>query len=144
MKTEIQPYLTFNGDCEDAFNFYKYVFGSEFSYIGRFSDMPPQEGMPVLPPQYANRIMHIALPISGDFVLFGSDTIEEWGTKLVVGNNITLSLKPETKEEANRLFNALSEGGIISMPMGDTFWGAYFGMFTDRFGINWMINIENN
>ena len=146
MARAIQPYLTFDGNCEEAFNFYKSVFGKEFTYIGRFADMPPLEGQPVISPEYANRIMHVALPINNDFILFGSDNMEGscGGPDLVIGNNISLSLQIETKEEADRVFGALSKGGIVGMPMSDTFWNAYFGMFTDRFGINWMINVEQN
>lgn len=146
MITAIQPYLTFEGTCEAAFNFYKSVFGKEFAYVGRFGDMPPQEGQPAIPAEYANRIMHVALPIHNDFMLFGSDNMDGscGGTALTVGNNITLSLQIDTKTEADTVFAALSEGGTVVMPMGDTFWDAYFGMFTDKFGINWMINVDLN
>lgn len=146
MTTAIQPYLTFDGNCEEAFTFYKSVFGKEFTYLGRFGDMPPQEGQPVIAPEYANRIMHVALPIHNDFMLFGSDNMDGscGGSDLIVGNNITLSLQIDTKEDADSLFAALSEGGTVAMPMDNTFWGAYFGMFTDRFKINWMINVDLN
>lgn len=144
MGIAVRPYLTFDGNCEEAFNFYKSVFGKELTYIGRFGDMPPLEGQPVIAPEYANRIMHVTLPIDNDFVLFGSDNMEGscGGTDLVIGNNMSLSLQIETKGEADRIFEVLSKGGIVSVPMGNTFWNAYFGMFTDRFGINWMINVE--
>lgn len=144
MKTALQPYLTFDGNCEEAFNFYRSVFGNEFTYVGRFGEMPFQEGLPVIPEEFSNRIMHIALPIYNDFILFGSDNMDGscGGTKLIVGNNISLSLQIETKEEAGTLFQALSQGGLVTVPLDKTFWNAYFGMFTDRFGINWMINVD--
>ncbi|MCD2423701.1 VOC family protein [Niabella pedocola] len=138
----INPYITFNGNCEEAFNFYRSVFGGEFGFMGRFKDMPPQEGY-TMPEADANRIMHISLPI-GNTALMGSDTGGEWASGHTVGNNITISFNPDSKEEADRVFGALSEGGNATMPMADTFWGDYFGMCTDRFAINWMISIHTN
>ncbi|MCO4293904.1 VOC family protein [Solitalea sp. MAHUQ-68] len=143
MATTINPYLTFTGKCEEAFNFYKSVFGGDFAFVGRFKDMPPQEGMPPMPAEAADMLMHISLPIGGG-VLMGSDTCEGWGPSLTVGNNITISINATNKEDADRLFNGLSAGGHVTMPMSDTFWGAYFGMFTDKFGINWMVNFDKN
>lgn len=143
MTKAIQPYLTFNGCCEEAFNFYKSVFGGDFAYISRFSDMPPQKGVS-FPESFANKIMHVSLPISGQFMLFGSDAGGGCGPEIIVGNNISLSLQIETKEEADKIFSALSKGGTITMPLEVTFWNAYFGMFTDKFGINWMINVDLN
>jgi len=137
----INPYLTFNGNCEEAFNFYKSVFGGEFPYVGRFNEMPPTDGM-VMPANVGEQIMHMSLPLGKGTVLMGSDTMKGMGGETIVGNNISLSLNAESKEEADKLFNGLSAGGKLTMPMADTFWGAYFGMFTDKFGINWMINFE--
>lgn len=142
MKAKVLPYLTFNGNCEEAFNFYKSVFRTEFSYLGRFKDIPSHEGMPAIPEEYANQIMHVALPVSGEFELFGSDSGGEWAPNHVVGNNISLYLNLPSVQDADKIFAALSEGGTVSMPMGEVFWGAYFGMFTDKFGINWMISVE--
>lgn len=146
MKIAIQPYLTFDGTCEEAFNFYKSVFGNEFSCINRFGEMPLQEGQPPMPAEFANRILHVALPVHNDFMLFGSDSMDDGcdGGALVAGNNISLSLQIETKEEADKVFAALSKGGNVTMPMDVTFWNAYFGLFTDKFGINWMINVDLN
>ena len=135
----INPYLTFLGDCEAAFNFYKSVFGGEFTYLGRFKDMPPQEGME-LSEADQNKIMHVSLPISKETVLMGSDTGGEWAPNTVVGNNFSLSVTAEGKEQADEFFNKLSEGGKVTMPMQEVFWGDYFGMCTDKFGINWMIS----
>ncbi|GAA4763880.1 MULTISPECIES: VOC family protein [Flavobacterium] len=138
----VHTYLTFNGNCEAAFNFYKSVFGGEFEYIGKFKDMPPAEGQPPVSEADADKIMHISLPIGNGSSLFGSDTSEGFGGNLTFGNNFSISINAESKEEANNLFNGLSADGNIVMPLGDTFWGAYFGMFIDRFGINWMVNFD--
>ena len=140
--TTINVYLTFNGNCKEAFEFYKSVLGGEFSYVGTFGEMPPQEGIPSLPEELKNQIMHISLPISKETVLMGSDAGGEWAPKLNVGNNFSISLLTETIEEADRIFYALSEGGKITMPLGNQFWGAYYGMLTDKFGINWMVNCD--
>ena len=137
--TTVNIYLTFDGTCEEAFNFYKSVIGGEFSYLGRFSDMPPQEGVD-LTPEMASRIMHVSLPVSQETMLMGSDTGGEWAPKLQYGNNFSISVNTDSKEEADRLFNGLSAGGTVTMPLANTFWGDYFGMFTDKFGINWMIS----
>lgn len=137
----VNIYLTFNGNTEEAFNFYKSVFGGEFSYLGRFKDMPADDNCP--PPTEAelDKIMHVSLPISKETVLMASDSTEGSGT-VAFGNNFAVSINADNKEEANRLFNGLSAGGKIIMPMADTFWGAYFGMFVDKFGINWMVNFD--
>lgn len=140
--TTINPYLTFLGNCEEAFNYYKSVFGGEFTYVGRFADMPPQEGQPPLPDEMKNLIMHISLPIGGDTILMGSDTGGEWAPKVTVGNNISISISTDSKDKADRLFNQLSDGGHITMPIGATFWGDYFGMCTDKFSINWMVSFN--
>ncbi len=136
----VNVYLNFNGNCEEAFNFYKSVFGGEFPYIGRFKDMPPQEGMPPLPEDMANKIMHVSLPISKETMLMGSDTGGEWAPDFVQGNNFSISINADNQEEADRLFNELSKGGKVTMPMANTFWGDYFGMFADKFAINWMVS----
>ena len=135
-------YLTFNGNCEEAFNFYKSVFGGEFTYMGRFGEMPQDESNQ-MPDSEKNRIMHVSLPI-GKSVLMGSDTGGEWATSFKQGNNFSISISAESKDEADRLFNALAEGGQVTMPMDNTFWGDYFGMLTDKFGINWMMSFNEN
>lgn len=142
--TTVNVYLTFKDNCEEAFKFYRSVFGGEFSYVGRFGDMPPQEGMPPVSEAEKNNIMHISLPISKETSLMGSDTSEGYGSGVVVGNNFSVSINTDSKSEADRLFNRLSEGGKVTMPMEDTFWGSYFGMFTDKFGINWMVSFDEN
>ena len=139
--TQINPYLNFNGNCEEAFNFYKSVFGGEFPMISRFKDMPPAEGQPAMNVD-GDKIMHVSLPISRETSLMGSDVGGEWAKHNVVGNNIQLSINAESEEEAKRIFSALSEGGRVTMPLDKTFWGALFGMFIDKFGIYWMVNYD--
>lgn len=140
--TTINVYLTFDGNCKEAFDFYRSVFGGEFPYVGTFGEMPPQEGMPPIPDDMKDRIMHISLAISEDTVLMGSDTGGEWGANFKQGNNFSMSLTTDDKDDANRIFNELSNGGEITMPMQDTFWGDYFGTIVDKFGINWMISFR--
>lgn len=133
-------YLTFKGNCEAAFTFYKKAFGGEFTYLGRFGEMPADENCSVSESD-KNLIMHVSLPI-GSTVLMGSDVGEPWSKSFVIGNNFSVSVSAESKEEADRLFGKLSLGGQITMPMGDTFWGDYFGMFVDQFGVQWMISFN--
>jgi PhnB protein len=140
----INPYLTFQGNCAEAFTFYKSVFGGEFPYIGKFKDMPPTEGYPPLSAEEGEKIMHVSLPISKETILMGSDSSEAFGHTTVIGNNFSISINVESTEEADKLFNGLSAGGNVTMPMDKTFWGAYFGMFVDKFGINWMINFDES
>lgn len=139
--TTLNPYLTFKGNCEEVFNFYKSVFGGEFQFIGRYGDAPETDRQ-----NFAfesdEKIMHVSLPISAQTILMGCDSTEAYGQATVFGNNITLSVNTDSKLEADRIFNGLSDGGQVKMPMGETFWGAYFGMLTDKFGIHWMINFE--
>lgn len=141
--TTVNVYLTFNGNCLEAFNFYKSVFGGEFPYVGRFKDMPADAGQPVSPEE-GDKIMHISLPISQETMLMGSDTGGEWASSFAQGNNFSLSINADSKESADHLFNSLSAGGMVTMPMDKTFWGDYFGMLTDQFGINWMISFNEN
>lgn len=138
--TTANVYLTFDGNCEEAFNFYKSVFGGEFSYLGRFKDMPPTEGVSPMSKEQGDQIMHVSIPVSKETIIMGSDSGGEWGPKLTVGNNFSISLTTDSKDEADRLFNGLSENGVVQMPMQSTFWGDYFGNFSDKFGIGWMIS----
>jgi len=135
---KVNVYLTFNGNCEEAFEFYRSVFGGEFEWMGKFEDMPPQDGV-VLTQEDTKRVMHVTLRISEETVLMGSDITSQYGD-VTVGNNFSISVNTDSKEEADALFVALSKDGAVIMPMENTFWGAYFGMFTDKFGINWMVN----
>ena len=102
--------------------------------------MPPQEGMPALSKDMEDKIMHVSLPISKETMLMGSDTGGEWAPKFVQGNNFAISITTDNKEDADRFFNELSKGGNVTMPMDNTFWGDYFGMFADKFGVNWMVS----
>lgn len=138
--TSINPYLVFNGNCEAAFLFYQSVFGTEFTMMGKFKDMPLDKNSPKLSEEDANRVMHVSLPI-GETVLMGSDSNTASGD-VVFGGNVSISINTESVAEADRLFNGLSAGGNPFMPMSKTFWGAYFGMFIDKFGINWMVNFD--
>lgn len=133
-------YLNFNGNCEEAFSFYKSVFGGEFSYLGRFAEMPESEDYKVSE-EDKNKIMHISLPI-GISTLMGSDVGGEWAPTFLQGNNFSISITADSKEEADRLFKELADGGQITMPLESTFWGDYFGMLTDKFGINWMLSFN--
>ncbi|MDZ7332721.1 MAG: VOC family protein [candidate division KSB1 bacterium] len=136
--TKLNPYLNFPGNTEEAFNFYKSVFGGEFASVVRFKDLP-MEGVNI-PEEDANKIMHIALPIGKDQMLMATDALESLGYKLIQGNNVHISIHPDSKEEADRLFTALSDGGTIEMPISDQPWGDYYGSFKDKFGVHWMIN----
>jgi len=136
----LNPYLNFNGNTEEAFNFYKSVFKSDFSQLMRFTDMPPgEEGADKIPKEYENQILHVSLPI-GDSVLMGSDCIEAFGQKAVFGSNNYISVTPESEEETRRLFKELTAGGDIEMPLEEMFWGDLFASFTDKFGIKWNLN----
>lgn len=138
-------YLNFNRTTEAAFLFYQTVFGGEFGGNGimRFGDIPPMEGAPTLPEEDKNLIMNIELAITGGHVIMGTDAPESMGFKLNQGNNIHLSLEPDTRVETKRLFDALSQGGKIEMELQDMFWGAYYGSCCDRFGIQWMFNCSS-
>jgi PhnB protein len=133
-------YLNFPRSTEAAFSFYKSVFQTEYAGpIHRFDSVPPNPEQPLAVAD-RNLVMHVELPILGGHILLGTDAPESMGFNCKPGTNIYINLEPDTREEADRLFNALSEGGKVEMPMQDMFWGAYFGSLTDRFGIQWMVN----
>jgi PhnB protein len=136
---QINPYLVFNGNCEAAFNFYKSVFGGDFTDFNKFGEMPPVDGQE-MPEELKDKIMHVSYNI-GSSILMGSDSNPMQGN-VVFGQNISLSINAESKAEADKIFNGLSVQGEIKMPIQSTFWGAYFGMFTDKFGIMWMVNFD--
>jgi len=137
---QINAYLTFNGNCEEAFNFYKSIFGGEYKQISRFKDMPPMPGME-LPENAMERIMHISLPVSKETILMGSDANPAFDD-VKIGQNISMSVGADSQEEADKIFQGLSAGGQITMPIADMFWGSYFGMLVDRYGITWMVNFD--
>ena len=136
----INPYLNFNGNTEEVFNFYRSVFGGEFITMQRFKDTPDADKISA---DDREKIMHISLPIGKGNTLMATDMLESMGHKLSVENNISLSINAGSKEEADQLFNGLSAGGNIDMPLQDMFWGAYFGMCKDKFGIQWMVNFDH-
>ncbi|MBL8012781.1 MAG: VOC family protein [Candidatus Omnitrophica bacterium] len=135
----INPYINFNGNCEEAFNFYKKVFGREFLSISRFKDAPA--GASPVSKDQGDLILHVALPLGKSNILMGSDCPGEWG-KVSAGTNMHISLHPETEKEAETIFHALSVGGKVSVPLQKMFWNAYFGMVTDPFGVQWMVNYD--
>lgn len=137
----VSTYLNFNGNTEQAFEFYRSVFGGEFiGPVHRFKDTPAAPGQPPMPAGTANMVMHVELPLLGGHVLMGTDAPESMGFTVTPGNNVHLNLEPDSRAESDRLFNALSAGGKVDMPLQDMFWGAYFGSLTDQFGIHWMVN----
>ena len=133
----INPYLHFTGNTEEVFNFYKNVFGGEFIMLKRFSELPSGYKFPA---EYKDKILHISLSIGKDDILMASDAIESIGQKLIRCDSFSISLSADSKEEADKLFAALSAGGKITKPMEDAFWGNYFGMLTNKFGIQWMVS----
>jgi len=133
----INPYLNFPGTTEQAFNFYKSVFGGEFTVLQRFKETPDGDKLSA---ELQQQIMHVSLPIAPGYILMATDAPAEMGFSLKQGNNYYIAISPDSKEEATRLFNGLSAGGKIEMELQDTFWGAYYGSFTDKFGIGWMVN----
>jgi PhnB protein len=136
---QINPYINFNGNAEEAFNFYKSVFGGEFAQITRFKEMSSPE-FPV-PEKEANKIMHITLPI-GKNVLMANDVPESMGRVNENENRSKIAISAESKEEADKLFHGLSAGGQIEMPIADSPWGSYFGMFRDKYGIEWTVDFD--
>ena len=140
----VSTYLNFKRSTEEAFNFYKQVFGTEFSgQVMRFGDMPPAPGQPALAEADRKLIMHISLPILAGHLLMGTDAPESMGFTHNQGNNVYINLEPDTRDETDRLFNALGEGGTVEMALAEQFWGDYFGSLTDRFGTRWMFNCSS-
>jgi PhnB protein len=137
---QINLYLHFNGNAEEAFTFYKSVFGGEFAMISRFGDMPTPEHP--ISENEANKIMHIALPIGKHSLLMASDTPEFMGKHNENETRTKISISAESKEEADKLFDGLSAGGQIEMPIAESPWGSYFGMFRDKYGFEWMIDFD--
>ena len=138
----VSTYLNFRNSTEEAFSFYKKIFGTEYAGEGlmRFGDVPPSVNMPPMPENEKKLIMHVTLPILGGYLLMGSDTHDSMPFKINQGNNVYIMLSPDTRAETKRLFNSLSEGGKIEQELQEMFWGDYYGSFTDKFGIKWMLN----
>ncbi|MBA4167149.1 MAG: VOC family protein [Chitinophagaceae bacterium] len=133
----VNPYLTFNGNCGEAFDFYKSVFGGAFVMKSRFKDIPSENKMSETE---GEKIMHVSLPI-GKTILMGSDRSEFHGEG-IMGNNFSISINTDSEEEATKIFNGLSAGGQVTMPLEKTFWNAYFGMLTDKYDVQWMVNYD--
>jgi PhnB protein len=140
--SSVSTYLNFPRQTEEAFNFYKSVFGTQFDGQGimRFKDIPSQEGMPPIPEEDLNLVMHVSLPILNGHLLMGTDAPESMGFKVNMGNNVYINLQADTREETRRLFKALSEGGKVEQELQDMFWGDYYGSCKDKFGVQWMFN----
>ena len=140
----VSTYLNFPRTTEEAFTFYKSIFGGEFQGgINRFSEVPPQEGQPPMSEEDKNLVMHVALPILGGHVLMGTDAPESMGFTVTSGNNMYINLEPDTRAETKRLFDALSAGGKVEMELQEMFWGGYFGSCKDKYGIQWMFNCQS-
>ena len=137
----VSTYLNFARSTEEAFNFYRSVFGTEFQgQVMRFGDMPPTPGQPPVNEDDKNLIMHMTMPILGGHLIMGTDAPESMGFTLRQGNNVYINLSPDTRGETDRLFKALAEGGKIEMALAEQFWGDYYGSLCDRFGVQWMFN----
>lgn len=137
-------YLNFVDETEAAFTFYQLVFGGEFiGGLARHGDVPPGGEMPGLTDEHKNLVMHVALELPGGLQLMGSDVPREFGFTVQKGNNVYISLHPDTRTETDRLFTLLSAGGAVTMPLTEMFWGSYYGSCVDRFGINWMFNCDS-
>jgi len=139
--SRVSTYLNFPRTTEQAFEFYKSVFGCEYTGpIRRFGDIPAAPGQPAMAEEDKNLVMHVELPILGGHVLMGTDAPESMGFKVTPGNNLYLNLEPDTRAEADMLFKALSKNGKIEQPLQEMFWGGYFGSVIDQFGVQWMLN----
>ena len=140
----VSTYLNFNRNTEQAFDFYRSVFGTEFEGgVMRYKDMPPDPNQPPLADADKNLVMHVTLPITGGHLLMGTDALESMGMKVNFGNNVYICLSPDTRAETDRLFARLAEGGKVNMPLQDMFWGDYFGDCVDRFGVQWMFSCSS-
>ena len=143
--TSLNTYLIFNGNCEEAFNYYQSVMGGFFEYVGRYADMPPpDQGGVTYPPDQKNRIMHMTLRINKTTILMGSDALDGTNQRFVAGNNFSISLRTDSKEKADLYFQGLSKEGRVNMPLSYTFWSNYFGTCVDQFGISWMVAFSEN
>lgn len=139
----INIYLHSEGNTEEAFNFYKSVFGGEFDAFLRYREMCDDSGLGRLSEDEKEKIMHVALPIGKENVLMGADTLKSMCQEINTGNNFSISISTASREETERIFNGLSEGGKITMPLAKTFWSEYFGMCSDKFGTLWMVNFDS-
>ena len=137
----VNPYLNFPGTTEEAFNFYKSIFGGEFAMLQRFKDTPEAGSVPE---NLKEKIMHISLPVGNGNILMATDALESMGHKVTAGTNFHLSISADSEEETKKIFTALAAGGKVTQPLDKMFWGSYFGMCTDKFGIQWMVSHDPN
>lgn len=144
MITKFNPHITYNGNCEMAFDFYKSIFGGDYTKLIRYNEMQGEEGAPSLPEEVGNQIRHIELPLNAETILIGSDNAENNIQDLVQGTNIKISITTEEEPEGKRLFDELSVDGIVKVPFGKSFWGSDYGSLIDKFGIHWMIEVPKN
>lgn len=140
--SSVNIYLNFMGNTLEVFEFYRSIFGWEFTALEKFSDIPNLEGREKMTPKEKEGVMHVALPIFSNMVLMGTDMVESFWHQLIMGNNFSISLNVDSKKDALKYFQALSEGGTIEMPLDDMFWWAFFGSCKDKYGISWMVNYE--
>ncbi len=136
----VSTYLNFMGKTEEAFNFYKEAFGGDFTSFQRMGDIPALPGQTPLPDPERELVMHVELPTIGDHVLMGTDALESMGQNITFGNNVSINIEPDSRRETDRLFGRLAEGGQVTMPLTEMFWGGYFGSLIDRYGVQWMFN----
>jgi PhnB protein len=136
---KVNVYLNFKGTTESAFKYYQSIFGGEFQMVQRYKEVP---GLPPMSPIDGDKLMHIALPITSNLVIHGTDSVDGMGPMLVMGNNVSLMVEADTKQDADRFFKLLSAGGSDLQPMKDEFWGDYYGQCTDKFGLKWMVDYE--
>lgn len=141
--SKVSVYLNFKDNTEEVFLFYKSVFGGEFTDgINRFGDIPQTDDMPPMSDELKKKVMHVELPILGGFRLMGTDAPEEFGFNINQGNNVYINLEPDTRDETKKLFNALTDGGVVEQELQEMFWGSYYGSCVDKFGIHWMFNCD--
>lgn len=140
---KINIYLHSEGKTEEAFNFYKSVFGGEFATFVRYSSIPEQSGFPEVSEDEKEKIMHVELAIGKENVLMGADTLKSMRQEIHHGNNFSIYISTESREETEKIFNKLAEGGKVTMPLAKTFWSEYFGTCNDKFGIRWKVDFEN-
>ncbi len=140
----VSTYLNFSNYTEEAFNYYRSIFGTEFTEPGiqRMDSIPPQDGQPPMSDEMKNLVLHVELPITGGHLLMGTDAPEQMGFAMNYGNNMHIMLEPDTKEESKKLFDSLAEGGKVTMALQEMFWGAYFGSCVDKYGVQWMVNFS--
>lgn len=144
MIIKFNPYLSFQGECEKAFNFYKTIFGGDFTKLIRFNDSQNEPGASAPPAEFGDYIRHIELPLNNDTIMMGSDVPEISGRKVNIGNNVKINITTDNNEEGLRLFKALSNEGTVKVKYGDSYWGSVYGSLIDKFGVHWLIEVRDD